>query len=556
MTFGNGSLTGTGTLTATSGFTATNSANITLSNSLAGGSFTQSGTATTTLSGTNTYTGVTTISGGTLLVSGLLGSGNYAGNITNNGSLTFSNSANQSLSGVVSGSGTLTQAGTGTLTLSQNNSYSGGTAIKFGTISLGSVNALSNSSISLSSGGTLSLKGLASGSTFANNISVTSGTGIVRGASGSLLNLTGNLSKNGTTLELAEGQFNVSGGITGSLSNSDLWLSNATVNLSGNNTYNGPTALFGGSTLNLGVNNALPTGTSLYMGKTTLLGSADTSATNTFNLSGFSQSISSLYSDTGAGNNIVTNSSGTYSTLTLTGNSSFAGSINGDYLGLTINGGSANLSGTSAYRGTTTVTNGGSLTLANTAFLTQTSNVIVNGGTLLLGGTGANTNQINANAPLSLNGTLSMGGNGTTRATAQTFQSLTLTGNSVIDFANLTGTSRLTFGSMSMGSYTLTILDWNGTNAWGTTSTTGGNGQYTQLIDSLGSVDSGVNLANISFYSGNSTLSGFLGNGQFSGNQIIPVPEPSVVVAAVLLLGWMLFSNRGLLLALIARRRA
>ena len=202
------------------------------------------------------------------------------------------------------------------------------------------------------------------------------------------------------------------------------------------------------------------------------------------------------------------------------------------------------------------MTNGGSLNLGNTAFLTQTSNVIVNGGTLLLGGTGANTNQIHADTPLSLNGTLSMGGNGTTRATAQTFKSLTLTGDSVIDFANLTGTSQLTFGSMSMGSYKLTILDWNGTTAWGTTSTTGGIGQYTRLIDSLGSGDSALNLANISFYSGNSTLSGFLGKGQFSGNQIIPVPEPGVIVAAVLLLGWMLFSNRGLLLALIARRRA
>ena len=510
--------------------------------------------------GSSVQTNVINFNGGTLIAGS--SSANFLTNgvatvnlLAGGGTIDSSNNA-ITIGASIGGVGALTKAGTGTLTLSGSNSYTGGTAINGGAISLGSVNALGNSSISLSSGGALSLKGLSSGSTFTNNISVTSGTGIVQGASGSLLNLTGNLSKNGTILELTGGQFNVSGGITGSSANSDLWLSNATVNLSGNNTYNGPTALFGGSTLNLGVNNALPTGTSLYMGKTTLLGSADTSATNTFNLNGYSQSISSLNSFTGAGNNIITNSSNTYSTLTLTGNSSFAGSINGDNLGLTISGGTANLSGTSAYHGATTVTNGGSLNLGNTAFLTQTSNVIVNGGTLLLGGTGANTNQIHADTPLSLNGTLSMGGNGTTRATAQTFKSLTLTGDSVIDFANLTGTSQLTFGSMSMGSYKLTILDWNGTTAWGTTSTTGGIGQYTRLIDSLGSGDSALNLANISFYSGNSTLSGFLGKGQFSGNQIIPVPEPGVIVAAVLLLGWMLFSNRGLLLALIARRRA
>ena len=146
-------------------------------------------------------------------------------------------------------------------------------------------------------------------------------------------------------------------------------------------------------------------------------------------------------------------------------------------------------------------------------------------------------NPINSAATITLGAgsTLNLGG-GTTRTGSQTFGALTLTGNSTIDFANLSGISSLTFASMAMGSTnTLTILDWNGTSSWYPTSTTGGVGQYTHLIDSLGSSDSGLNLANVSFYSGNSTGSGFLGNGQFSGNEIVPVPEPEVFVTALLL---------------------
>ena len=129
-------------------------------------------------------------------------------------------------------------------------------------------------------------------------------------------------------------------------------------------------------------------------------------------------------------------------------------------------------------------------------------------------------------------------GAGATRAPAQSFNTLTLTANSVIDFANLSGTSSLTFDSISgLSSYTLSIYDWNGTTQYGTTSTTGGVGQTTKLID-LSSL-SASQLANISFYSGYDT--GFLGTGIFSGNQIIPVPEPSLLLSALFLLGWLIF---------------
>lgn len=213
--------------------------------------------------------------------------------------------------------------------------------------------------------------------------------------------------------------------------------------------------------------------------------------------------------------------------------------------------GTTTLSGSSSYSGTTTVASG-ALSLGGASSLSTTANVQVTGGTLLLGG----NNQINTNAALTMGtvgsvtpATLSMGGNGSTRAAAQTFATLTLTANSVIDFANLSGTSSLTFGSISgLSSNTLSIWNWNGTSVSGTTSTTGGIGAYTHLFDSAGGLSSG-DLANISFYSGSG--SGFLGTGAFSGAEIIPVPEPSAIIASLLLLSWLLFSNRKTMASLL-----
>ena len=115
-------------------------------------SLTKSGTGALTLSGTSTYSGTTTISNGTLQVAGLLGGGNYGAAISNNASLAFSNSASQTLSGVISGSGTLTKAGLGTLTLSQANSYSGGTTITGGTVQISAGGSAGGSTAGLGTG--------------------------------------------------------------------------------------------------------------------------------------------------------------------------------------------------------------------------------------------------------------------------------------------------------------------------------------------------------------------------------------------------------------------
>ena len=162
-----GSLAGSGTVSSVVGgnysFVIGGSDSTTFSGVINNGSgtvsLTKSGTGALTLSGTSTYSGATTISNGTLQVAGLLGGGNYGAAISNNASLAFSNSASQTLSGVISGSGTLTKAGLGTLTLSQANSYSGGTTITGGTVQIsaggsagGSTAGLGTGTVSIGSG--------------------------------------------------------------------------------------------------------------------------------------------------------------------------------------------------------------------------------------------------------------------------------------------------------------------------------------------------------------------------------------------------------------------
>ncbi|EMW2228958.1 fibronectin-binding autotransporter adhesin ShdA [Salmonella enterica] len=101
-----------------------------LENTLSGsGSLVKTGTGELTLSGDNTYSGGTTITGGTLTAdhADSLGSGD----IDNSGVLKVGEG---DLENTLSGSGSLVKTGTGELTLSGDNSYSGGTTIIGGTL--------------------------------------------------------------------------------------------------------------------------------------------------------------------------------------------------------------------------------------------------------------------------------------------------------------------------------------------------------------------------------------------------------------------------------------
>ncbi|EBR7327398.1 TPA: fibronectin-binding autotransporter adhesin ShdA [Salmonella enterica] len=122
-----------------------------LENTLSGsGSLVKTGTGELTLSGDNDYSGGTTIAGGTLTAdhADSLGSGD----IDNSGVLQVGEGE---LENTLSGSGSLVKTGTGELTLSGDNSYSGGTTISDGTLIAANVNALGGGNIDNS--GTLML---------------------------------------------------------------------------------------------------------------------------------------------------------------------------------------------------------------------------------------------------------------------------------------------------------------------------------------------------------------------------------------------------------------
>ena len=306
--------------------------------------------------------------------------------------------------------------------------------------------------------------------------------------------------------------------------------SGTTLNVAGNISGSGNLSLTGSGTLVLTGNNSFSGGTAVSAGKLQLDGGGTL----------------------GSGNVAIAQNS------TLILNHSTATTLINDISGqgnLSVTGSSTStLGGVGSYTGSTAIS-GGSLSLGSAGSVTGGGAINVNGGTLLLGA----ANQVNKNSALTLgstgtSGILSMGGNGSTRASSQTFNTLTLSANSSIDYANLTGQSDLYFSKIGgLSSYTLSIFNYNGHNLWDGNSDTGGVGQYTMLYALAGAGTSGFTapeLNNIKFYGGSDTSSLYLGEGSFSSNtsngfnQIVPVPEPGVVLAGLLLLGWMIFSFR------------
>lgn len=474
-----------------------------------------------------------------------LGNGTITGTGTLTGtSYTATNSGDASIEANLAGGGSFTKGNSGTLTLTGANTYSGGTTINAGTMAVTRGDSLGSGTVSIGNNAIFGFSG-GGDTTIANDFTVGSGKGTIQNFGVSTLTLAGTLTKTASILQIAGGSYNVTGRITGDSGsfNSDLLLSNAAVTLSGANDYVGPTYVTAGSTLTAGSASALPSSTVLY------LGSVDdiSSIKNSFNLNGYNAVIGGLNS-VGSAIAEVSNGGPTLATMTINGagTSTYLGSIGAsgaDGLNLEVAGGQTlNLLGNNSYTGTTTIGNNSSINLGSSGSLAGTSAVNLNGGTLLLGG----NNQVNTNAILAMDaGTLSMGGNGSTRAGEQNFASLTLTGNSTIDFSSLTGNSTLSFGSITgLDQYTLSIWNWSDAV-----------GNQTKLYDTGGGL-SFSELANISFYSG--AGSGFLATGTFSsGNEIVPeivpIPEPGVVLSALLLVGCMLYSFRAPLLRLARR---
>jgi outer membrane autotransporter protein len=220
-----------------------------------GGGLIKIGTGTLTLSGANTYTGPTMVNAGTLqagavntfssasafmVASGatldLAGFNQTIGSLAGAGSVTLGaatlttngDDSDTTFSGTISGSGRLVKVGEGTLTLSGNNSYQGGTIVSAGTLAVGSSRALGTGPLTLADGTTLqaAANGLALANAVRLNGDVTvdtqsttmtlsgpiSGTGGLDKIGSGTLMLTGASTYTGTTT-VNEGVLNVNGSL-------------------------------------------------------------------------------------------------------------------------------------------------------------------------------------------------------------------------------------------------------------------------------------------------------------------------------------------------------
>ncbi|EBI3714895.1 fibronectin-binding autotransporter adhesin ShdA [Salmonella enterica] len=226
-----------------------------LENTLSGsGSLVKTGTGELRLSGDNTYSGGTTISGGTLTADHADSLG--TGAVANSGVLQVGEGE---LENTLSGSGSLVKTGTGELTLSGNNTYSGGTTITGGTLtadhadSLGTGAVANNGVLQVGEGelentlsGTGSLVKTGTGElTLSGDNSYSGGTTIIGGTltadhADSLG--TGTIANNGV-LQVGEGELENTLSGTGSL----VKTGTGELTLSGDNSYSGGTTITGGT---------------------------------------------------------------------------------------------------------------------------------------------------------------------------------------------------------------------------------------------------------------------------------------------------------------------
>ncbi|HYZ45185.1 MAG TPA: autotransporter domain-containing protein, partial [Xanthobacteraceae bacterium] len=225
-----------------------------------GGGLIKVGTGTLTLSGANTYTGPTAVNAGTLQAGAvnafssasafmiargatldLAGFNQTIGSLAGAGAVTLGaatlttngDGSDTTFSGTISGSGRLVKVGDGTLTLSGNNSYQGGTIVSAGTLAVGSSRAIGTGALTLADGTTLqaAANGLALANAVRLNGGVTvdtqsntmtlsgpiSGTGGLDKIGSGTLTLTGASTYTGTT-NVSEGVLNVTGSLVSTVS--------------------------------------------------------------------------------------------------------------------------------------------------------------------------------------------------------------------------------------------------------------------------------------------------------------------------------------------------
>ena len=260
------------------------------------------------MSGNNSWGGLVTLLSSTTRINsdgGVLTLGGSSSISSSNIGLQVGGSGSVVVSGVMSvGTGTLYKDGLGSLVLNGVNVYSGATTVANGIIEVGNNSGLGSSVVSVSSGGTLQLRGGVS----VSNALTLAGAGF--SSSGALRSVSGSNSwTGGITVSSASTRINSDADeldIVGVMSGSGgvRYGGSGTVKVSGVSTYTGVTEVSSGATLLLGNNGVLSSSSNVLFSGGTLSSSDRTVSVGSLSVS--SGSVLQL----GSGSHVVQFSSG------------------------------------------------------------------------------------------------------------------------------------------------------------------------------------------------------------------------------------------------------
>lgn len=472
-----------------------------------GFSITKAGTGSLTLSGANTFTGGVNLNAGTLNINNAsaLGAGGTfsiaAGCFINNtsgaaitlstnnpqnwnGDFTFSGSANLNMGtgavslsanrqvtisssftvgGVISGSGySLTKAGSGVLILSGANTYTGGTNLNAGTLTLNNAAALGTGSLNIAAGTSLNNTSGSSITLSTNNsinangdFSFTGGANLNMGTGNVVLSANRQITVNGSNFTL--------GGVISGTGFSLTKAGAGTLTLANANTYSGGTNLNAGT---LNINNAAALGST--SGTFTIAGgSIDNTSGADITLNNYPLALNGDFTYTGSASrnlNLGTGNAVLSASRQVTvsaGNLTIGGVVSGTGFSFTKAGaGTLTLAGANTFNGGMTLS-AGTLNINHASALGNGGTFTVSGGTI--DNTSGSAITFGTNYPMNWNGNFAFTGTnslnmGTGTVTMNASRQLTVNGSTLAVGGVIAGAG---FSLTKAGAGTLTLSGAN-----------------------------------------------------------------------------------------------